>query len=286
MLKPEQQQVESIAFPEKDIFQVMLSESDTVIIKPEHRNTKGKLLTEDGKVSHLQNELYWKIIRTPSFKKWFGNSVVRDGNGEPKLVYRATLKKNFDISDGVHFKTNAQSWRENHFGTFFTSSRKSCIAWFTAVYNDETETSRSSYDEEVFLAMRESFLKNNEQQVKVFTAFIKLENPYIENGWTELSRQEQHLISIADFKNRTIQGGEKFLEELRSNHDGLYLPHSTDFGDEYAVINSGNIFMLPSDPNEGVKEKEYAESHEDYSRPALRPKRNLFSRILQRVSRH
>jgi len=58
---------------------------------------KMKLLAPNGKPSHL-NPTQYKLVRTPSFKKWFGDwendpenaSKVIDENGEPLVVFHGT----------------------------------------------------------------------------------------------------------------------------------------------------------------------------------------------------
>jgi predicted ABC-type ATPase len=62
-----------------------------------------KLLASNGKPSKLNAEQY-KLVRTPDFKKWFGDwekdpenaSKVVDENGEPVVVYHGT-KQNFTV---------------------------------------------------------------------------------------------------------------------------------------------------------------------------------------------
>lgn len=81
-----------------EVFAVAKKEASQIIIKPEDRNSEGKLLAvPGGPESHL-SEGYWKIVRTESFKKWFGDSDIRDENGEPALVYHTTNSNldNFD----------------------------------------------------------------------------------------------------------------------------------------------------------------------------------------------
>ena len=71
-------------------------------------NTMSKLLAPNGKPSNLTPEQY-KLVRTPAFKKWFGDwendpknaSKVIDANGEPLVVYHGTKAK-FNI-----FKINS-----------------------------------------------------------------------------------------------------------------------------------------------------------------------------------
>ena len=63
---------------------------------------KGGLIAPNGKKSNLTAEQY-KLVRTPAFKKWFGDwenspesaSKVVDENGEPKVVYRTTKKEDY-----------------------------------------------------------------------------------------------------------------------------------------------------------------------------------------------
>ena len=241
-----EQKQESPEIVKEDIFQNILEEAKNIELNDwENRNSKGQLLAPDGSVSHLQNELYWKIARTPSFREWFGKSIVCHENGEPKLVYRGTLKKHIDISDGVKFKSNAQEWKigeeinNEHVGVFFTPHRDKVMGWFKTEWYDEAIGDYRE-DQKEFLKEKSEFLKEHEEQIKTTTAFIKLENPYIESGTS--SRPPQAI----DFVLRARKGGEDFLNNLIKNNDGLYVPGSGDFGDEYAVIKNENIFILPS----------------------------------------
>ncbi len=221
---------------QEEIFQTMLNEADEITVR---RNKEGKLITKDGSISNLQDELYWKIARTPSFRRWFKGSVVCYDNGEPKVVYRASLAKNFDISDGVKFASNGEVWQENHIGVFFTTNRKRVIRALKTYFRDSTSKAQEN-EEEI-----NKFLEENEAQVKVFPAFIRLKNPFIERGYLS-DENGISAVSVADFTVRRIEGGEKFLRRLQKNNDGLYIPESDDYGDEYAVIKSEDILILPS----------------------------------------
>ena len=72
----------------------------------------GKLLAPNGKPSNLTPEQY-ELVRTPAFKKWFGDwendpknaSKVVDENGEPKVVYHGT-GATFDVFEGHSFFTD------------------------------------------------------------------------------------------------------------------------------------------------------------------------------------
>ena len=70
---------------------------------------KNELLAPNGKPSNLTPAQY-KLVRTPAFKKWFGDwendpdnsSKVVDENGEPLVVYHGTNSDfwKFDKSKG------------------------------------------------------------------------------------------------------------------------------------------------------------------------------------------
>ncbi len=248
---PPRAKQESKEFNEGAVFQKILKEAELIKLdQVGDRNGSGQLSTLDGKkVSNIQNELHWKIIRTPTFKHWFGNSVVKDENGEPKVVYRASLAKSSDISDGIKFKSKSEIWdpKSRNIGVFFSSSRDGVVSWFKSSYEDHTTNYHEDDDVEgnkLFEESKKEFLEENEEQVKVASAFIKLENPFIERGYN--SELNSPHVSINDFHVRSIEGGDDFWRQLNAQNDGLYIPHSSDFGDEYAVLKSKDIFILPS----------------------------------------
>jgi hypothetical protein len=74
----------------KEVFAVAKKEANHITIKPEDRSSEGKLLVVPGGLESNLSEEYWKLVRTESFKKWFGDSDIRDENGEPALVYHTT----------------------------------------------------------------------------------------------------------------------------------------------------------------------------------------------------
>jgi len=82
-----------------------------------------KLLAPNGKPSNL-NPMQWKQVRTPEFKKWFGDweknprsaSKVVDENGEPLIVFHGTNAKNQDLIAGrititlIKMQSTRQLW--------------------------------------------------------------------------------------------------------------------------------------------------------------------------------
>lgn len=77
-----------------------------------YSNMKKELLAPNGKPSNLTAEQY-KLVRTPEFKKWFGDwenepenaSKVIDKNGEPLVVYHGTMYdfNSFDERYKAHY---------------------------------------------------------------------------------------------------------------------------------------------------------------------------------------
>ena len=247
-------------------FLKILEEANSCTVPVSCRNMHGELLDESGSVSHLQNELHWKISRTPLFKKWFGNSVVRHENGEPKIVYRIDpnlQKLELDDSVGHGFEVRSHEWARNNFGKFFTSDLRKAWDFQKDLYKDK-----------------------NVKDFGVSSVFLRLENPYKEEGWTELSQKDKRLISVGDFVNRFYEGGEGFLKQLQQNHDGLYLAQSTDYGDEYTVLQPDQIFLLPNDIslasqiNKSTTKQQSQENSSDI--PKIIRKRSFFSRLLKR----
>jgi len=89
---------------------------------------KNELLAPNGKPSKL-NATQYELVRTPAFKKWFGDwendpanaSKIVDENGEPKVMYRGNPKEQQDLgytfNKGYNFLNKSNS---NNFGFFFT----------------------------------------------------------------------------------------------------------------------------------------------------------------------
>jgi len=85
---------------EEEFYNKIQEYSSKSINNPDIRYAKGGLIAPNGKVSNLTAEQF-KLVRTPAFKKWFGDwendsanaSKVVDENGEPMICYHATDNK-------------------------------------------------------------------------------------------------------------------------------------------------------------------------------------------------
>ena len=86
-------------------------------LRKKYQGTDTWMKAPNGEPSNL-DELQWLLVRTPNFKRWFGDwennplnaSKVIDKNGEPRVVYHGTPKGNtFSIfennTQGIHFGT-------------------------------------------------------------------------------------------------------------------------------------------------------------------------------------
>lgn len=121
---------------EPPTIEILLKEAESVSIK---KDPDGYLLAPNGERSQL-NESLWRITRTPSFKKWFGDwenpmeinntSKIVDDNGEPLVVFHGT-RSNFDKFDPESIGKNKDS---GYFGSgfYFTQIRE-----FAQQYGDQ-----------------------------------------------------------------------------------------------------------------------------------------------------
>lgn len=87
----------------KGSYIIRVAEPINSILKNAKRDAEGRLLADNGEISNLTEQQYAQV-RTPQFKRWFGDwqhdletsSVVVDKNLEPKVVYHFS-NKNFDV---------------------------------------------------------------------------------------------------------------------------------------------------------------------------------------------
>ena len=118
-----------------------------------------KLLAPNGKPSNL-NSVQYELVRTPAFKKWFGDwesnpanaSKVVDENGEPEVCYHGTFSEKLNVFDDN--KIGYNTGNEGHYGYGFYFSF------------DKIEASTYTYDTnpiilECFLNIRNPFLSTD-----------------------------------------------------------------------------------------------------------------------------
>ena len=93
------------------------------------RQQRTERLAPNGKQSNL-TDVQYDTVRTPAFKKWFGNwetdpenaSKVVDENGEPTVVYHGSPSSDIDVFDRQRANEMASGIKE--FGTYFATNKK------------------------------------------------------------------------------------------------------------------------------------------------------------------
>ncbi len=95
-----------LALAERMIGQIK-HQSSLDLIRQKYHGTSQWMTAPNGAKSHL-SEQQWLQVRTPEFKKWFGDwendaanaSQVLDENGEPKVVYHGTATEFNEFTQG------------------------------------------------------------------------------------------------------------------------------------------------------------------------------------------
>lgn len=163
----------------------------------------GGLVAPNGKPSNLTPEQY-KIVRTPAFKKWFGDwendpanaSKVVDENGEPMVVYHGTTSEFnvFKIADKFR-----EDWGVRDYGAYFTNNKKTAEFYsldFEKKKKDylhfEQELERLEREEnwqewkKKYNERKEKFglfdLEKQFESIKIYECFLSLKNPLIIDG--------------------------------------------------------------------------------------------------------
>lgn len=170
-------------------------------IRKEFQGTDKWLKAPNGKPSNL-TEQQWCTVRTPEFKRWFGDwendpenaSKIVDENGEPLVVYHGTTKAGFDV-----FDTRGRGKTEGT-GAFFTDVER-----VAGTYSDNA----------VNVTLDEDFGFISEGRGN-YPVFLNIRTPYVfeANGrnWDNLS-----VINVVDEEwsdyHDTNQNGEPFRSE-------------------------------------------------------------------------
>jgi hypothetical protein len=226
-----------VARPEKTVnpVQKIIQEAELIIIEKQNRNKDGLLLASDGSISHYQNELYWKILKTDSFVKWFNGSVaVHEDNKEPLMLFHSTLKREI-VGSNLKLNERVNDW--NSFGVYFSSNKQATIGFYNTQYKDDIKRferllGEDSVEKEDIILDKEKYIIENSNEVKTFNAFVKIQKPLKLNNHEELME-----ISWAGF-NR---------QDLLKEHDGAVINNDSEFSDQYIVFKEENILVVPSE---------------------------------------
>jgi|GEM_PF-2197332 len=224
---------EKIVNPAQEIIQ----EAESIKIEQHNRNKEGLLLAPDGTISHYQNELYWKMIKTAAFIKWFQESVaVHEDNKEPLMLFHSTLKREI-VGSNLKLNEGTDDW--NSFGIYFSSNKQATVDFYNNQYKDDIDRfekllCEDSTENENIILDKEKYIAVNGDKVKTFNAFVKIQKPLKLNSHAELME-----ISWAGF-NR---------QDLLKEHDGVIINNDSEFSefsDQYIVFKEENIVIVPS----------------------------------------
>ena len=185
----------------------------------EVRNEQGQLLAPNGEASKL-NEGQWHQVRSPEFKKWFGDwendpnnaSKVVDANGEPMVVYHGTPDSGFNV-----FRKES----------YFTANIE-----YADIYRSTSDPRRSGTPDiyQVFLSIRNPFDTRVQKNRAIFN------NEYYQKRGTGSPLTD---IGLPDWtEGRDLI---EFFEETKKDFDGLILNEGGNRGISYVPINPNQI---------------------------------------------
>jgi hypothetical protein len=198
------------------------------------RESRTQRLAPNGKPSNL-NEAQWNQVRTPEFKKWFGDwennpenaSKVIDENGEPLVMYHGSPSvdiESFDINKAVRQKSGLRE-----FANYFTSNKKLADLYRKAPLSKE-------YRNEIENLLREAKEKQSEsrsnvtwdfyaQEIdrlnsifegKIYEVFLNVKSPFEFNG-DNLDMKGWDNASL-DIGYKTVSGKSDLIEALTGNN--------------------------------------------------------------------
>lgn len=247
----------------------ILEEAEQVIIRPEDRDDEGDLLVfPDGPKSHL-DELNWKIVRTATFKEWFGDwtqdnaSKILDEHGEPLLVYHET-SKDFD-----HFDDTAVG-SSNDSGYYGSGHYFATNEGLSGAYSDGEQLIVIKG----FLNIRKPFIFDDEDWRTLYykhllnrqpkEAALEAARKYIgvDGSKAELARLEagESPYSEPNLRNATAENEErqKRIQELRS-FIATREQQLAELPDIYDELNTQYDGVIVIRPNQQLSYKEYTE---------------------------
>ena len=195
-------------------------EEDAVVAaytNPDGTKKPGWMRAPNGKPTNL-TERQWMQVRTPSFKRWFGDwendpvhaSKVVDENGEPKVVYHGTRSGGFTAFDDDYNQVREDGVKDR--GFFFTDELS-----IAATYSNTTEIQRAKENEDGELGYEIDPVRRDVNDriggefayPQTYACFLNIRNPKIvdakSNAWDNLPMGEKNpnYVSIYDLDDDT-----------------------------------------------------------------------------------
>ena len=207
----------------------ILFQDEINTIRKQYENTDQWMKAPNGADSKL-NEKQWLQVRTPSFKKWFGDwekdpqnaSKVVDTNGEPLVVYHGTKTKGVTVFDRSKIGSQTDQGIAGR-GFYFTPDKM-----YTLNYTDNNDRNIIA----AFLNIRNPYRLNDSTMKEFNDMYMKYtEGEYEEEYYQNLLKNPQ-----TAFGDALEKGNE---ELIKKNYDGVIF--SYDLRDEYVAFNSNQI---------------------------------------------
>ena len=195
-------------------------EEDAVVAaytNPDGTKKPGWMRATNGKPTNL-TERQWMQVRTPSFKRWFGDwendpahaSKVVDENGEPKVVYHGTRSGGFTAFDDDYNQVREDGVKDR--GFFFTDELS-----IAATYSNTTEIQRAKENEDGELGYEIDPVRRDANDriggefvyPQTYACFLNIRNPKIvdakSNAWDNLPMGEKNpnYVSIYELDDDT-----------------------------------------------------------------------------------
>ena len=214
------------------------TEEDEILSKSP-RNNDGNLLAPNGRISNL-NEKQYAQVRTKAFKNWFGDwinnpgeaSKVVDENGEPLVVYHASLSEDITTFDNKQteeiskatewiYNKNLEDWEKDYIITN-EQKREYNEGKTITIYKPNALYFASNKDVADTYRTLENWENGLHKVGKTYEVFLNIRNtPIIEGNkatWNTINHNNK-IISTRD------------LEELyRNTKDGVIVKNIYDFG--------------------------------------------------------
>ena len=204
-------------------------------VQKQSASDNSKPLAPNGKPSNLTKS-QWQEVRTPAFKKWFGDwendpanaSKVVDENGEPLVVYHGT-ESEFDTfdTDGFRKTKGTGSWFTSNKDVAKTySANKEPYGVFLNIRNPFEADLNNADNREINV----SYIRDNETDTVVKRNYNSDEdlNDYVEN---ELNDPDYERYDVFD----EVYDTDELIREVRKedNYDGAVLKNVFDAGEYY-----------------------------------------------------
>jgi hypothetical protein len=151
-----------------------------------------------------QEKLSIKAPETPAFKKWFGDSKVKDAGGKPLVVYHGTA---YDIKE----------FQPSRGGLIYFARSPSAAEYYMglAAY-DKRE--RAEYGEEV-----------DDAEKSVYPVYLSVQNPFDPDNKTHLAKLPTEAANKIRKTRGEFEGIEEYASAIKAaGFDGVYVRESSD----------------------------------------------------------